>query len=418
YIGCLDVNTSMKSLDFDTRSLIAKECINQVCEAAGFRSQDRKRKIDRRVARILGIRPRLDHAGSDVHLTITSTCLKLTSLDTGSVIAVHDMPNISFASGGDATMLDFVAYVAKDSIVGRACFVLECGSGLAQDVITTVGQAFELRFKEYLQKRPPPPRIPADDPEYYNDLPGKVPPDVQAANALDTKDKIQNVTKAKNATSSRAKEPPPLNLHSNSDKELSVNLIDFEAPTPPAFGPSVEDKQLDSFLLPGSDHTNGASSLGASGGTPSSVMGTGLGLPNSPSQPPQKDPFDMQPFSTTLPQSIPADIVESQRRLLDGEIWFHGTVSRGEAEELLKHDGDFLVRESMACPGQFVLTGLQGDSPRHLLLVDPEGIVRTKDRTFDNVIHLIKYHSENCLPIISAESMVLLRNPVPRVISS
>ena len=56
-------------------------------------------------------------------------------------------------------MLDFVAYVAKDSIVGRACFVLECGSGRAQDVITTIGQAFELRFKEYLQKRPmPPPR--------------------------------------------------------------------------------------------------------------------------------------------------------------------------------------------------------------------------------------------------------------------
>jgi len=53
-------------------------------------------------------------------------------------------------------MLDFVAYVAKDAVVGRACFVLECGTGLAQDVITTIGQAFELRFKEYLQKRPPP----------------------------------------------------------------------------------------------------------------------------------------------------------------------------------------------------------------------------------------------------------------------
>ena len=28
---------------------------------------------------------------------------------------------------------------------GRACYVLECGGGLAQDVITTIGQAFELR---------------------------------------------------------------------------------------------------------------------------------------------------------------------------------------------------------------------------------------------------------------------------------
>jgi hypothetical protein len=47
-----------------------------------------------------------------------------------------------------------VAYVAKDPALGRACHVLECGGGLAEDVVTTVGQAFELRFKQYLQKQP------------------------------------------------------------------------------------------------------------------------------------------------------------------------------------------------------------------------------------------------------------------------
>ena len=64
--------------------------------------------------------------------------------------------------------------------------MLECTGGLAQDVITTIGQAFELRFKEFLKKsgsgakeRPPPltslgPR--PDDPEYYNDLPDKAAP--------------------------------------------------------------------------------------------------------------------------------------------------------------------------------------------------------------------------------------------------
>lgn len=50
--------------------------------------------------------------------------------------------------------LDFVAYVAKDPVNGRACFVLECGGGLAQDVITTMGQAFELRFKQFLDTQP------------------------------------------------------------------------------------------------------------------------------------------------------------------------------------------------------------------------------------------------------------------------
>jgi hypothetical protein len=37
---------------------------------------------------------------------------------------------------------------------------------------------------------------------------------------------------------------------------MSVNLIDFEAPTPPAFGPTAQDKTLESLLLCGSAHSN------------------------------------------------------------------------------------------------------------------------------------------------------------------
>ena len=58
----------------------------------------------------------------------------------------HDMPNISFASGGDTDTQDYVAYVAKDKHQVRSCFVLECKGGVAQEVITTIGQAFELRY--------------------------------------------------------------------------------------------------------------------------------------------------------------------------------------------------------------------------------------------------------------------------------
>jgi hypothetical protein len=38
--------------------------------------------------------------------------------------------------------------------------------------------------------------------------------------------------------------------------------------------------------------------------------------------------------------------------------------------------------------------------------------VRTKDKTFESVSHLINYHRDNGLPIISAESALVLRNPV------
>jgi hypothetical protein len=37
--------------------------------------------------------------------------------------------------------------------------------------------------------------------------------------------------------------------------------------------------------------------------------------------------------------------------------------------------GDFLIRESAKVPGQFVLSGRSKDQYKHLLLVDPDGVV-------------------------------------------
>lgn len=96
------------------------------------------------------------------------------------------------------------------------------------------------------------------------------------------------------------------------------------------------------------------------------------------------------------------------------EKWYHGAITRAGSEALLRHDGDFLVRESHGTRGQWVLTGQQGNQPKHLLLVDPEGVVRTKDRIFESISHLINYHCQNLLPIISADSALLLRTPVCR----
>lgn len=76
--------------------------------------------------------------------------------------------------------------------------------------------------------------------------------------------------------------------------------------------------------------------------------------------------FRTEPFSLTA---------EVQRSQLQTESWFHGVISRPVAEALLNDNGDFLVRESKAKPGQYVLTGLQMLTPKHLLLIDPEGVV-------------------------------------------
>lgn len=52
--------------------------------------------------------------------------------------------------GGAWVALVFVSN-GPMSLVPIACHILECCDGLAQDVISSIGQAFELRFKQYLQ---------------------------------------------------------------------------------------------------------------------------------------------------------------------------------------------------------------------------------------------------------------------------
>ena len=69
------------------------------------------------------------------------------------------------------------------------------------------------------------------------------------------------------------------------------------------------------------------------------------------------------------------NVIENNLSKLRNEIWFHGPISRKESEILVYQDGDFLVRQSQTCVEQFVLTGMQDGVRKHLLLVDPEGVV-------------------------------------------
>jgi SHC-transforming protein 4 len=78
-------------------------------------------------------------------------------------------------------------------------------------------------------------------------------------------------------------------------------------------------------------------------------------------------------------------------------------------------DGDYLVRTSnKTADKQYVLSGRYKGEYRHIFLVDPTGVVRTKDRVFDDICHLIKYHQDNNIPIVSKDNELLLENPIPR----
>nr|XP_035931868.1 SHC-transforming protein 4 isoform X3 [Halichoerus grypus] len=375
YMGCIEVLQSMRSLDFGMRTQVTREAISRLCEAvSGANGAIKKRKPPVKfLSTVLG-KSNLQFSGMNIKLTISTCSLTLMNIDNQQIIANHHMQSISFASGGDpgqrmwtpqwlnyTDTTDYVAYVAKDPVNQRACHILECRSGMAQDVISTIGQAFELRFKQYL-KNPSlntsceSEEVPTDGPveeredhEYYNEIPGKQPP---AGGVSDVRIKVQ-------ATEQMAYCP-------------------------------IRCEKL--CYLPGNSKC-------------SSVYENCLEQSQA-----TEAPETVQPGATAQPAS--SHSLPHIKQQLRNEDCYHGKLSRKAAESLLVKDGDFLVRESATSPGQYVLSGLQGGQAKHLLLVDPEGKVRTKDHVFDNVGHLIRYHMDNSLPIISSGSEVSLKQPV------
>ncbi|XP_036778245.2 SHC-transforming protein 1 isoform X4 [Manis pentadactyla] len=417
YMGCVEVLQSMRALDFNTRTQVTREAISLVCEAVpGAKGAARRRKpCSRPLSSILG-RSNLKFAGMPITLTVSTSSLNLMAADCKQIIANHHMQSISFASGGDPDTAEYVAYVAKDPVNQRACHILECPEGLAQDVISTIGQAFELRFKQYL-RNPPKLVTPHDrmagfdgsawdeeeeeppDHQYYNDFPGKEPP---LGGVVDMRLREGAPLGAARPTPPSAQTPShlgatlPVGQPTGGDPEVRKQML--PPPSCPAGRELFDDPSYVNV-----QNLDKARQAGGGAGPPTAAVNGSA----------PRDLFDMKPFEDALRAPQPPQLVAMAEQLR-GEPWFHGKLSRREAEALLQLNGDFLVRESTTTPGQYVLTGLQSGQPKHLLLVDPEGVVRTKDHRFESVSHLISYHMDNHLPIISAGSELCLQQPVER----
>ncbi|PWA26497.1 SHC-transforming protein 3 [Gambusia affinis] len=458
YLGCIEVLRSMRSLDFTTRSQITREAISLVCEAVpGTKGALRKRKPpSKALSNILG-KSNLQFAGMSINLNISTSSLNLMTPDCKQIIANHHMQSISFASGGDPDTTDYVAYVAKDPVNRRACHILECSDGLAQDVISTIGQAFDLRFQQYLQC--PSSKMSSvhdrvlnmeelawteeeeesTEHPYYNNIPGKMPPQ---GGFIDTRLTNQNAASEGGQTGpgsvdqtyyqgrhcdNWADERKAIFLQQGSFDISSLPENKGQTPKAAEMPMYVNTQQIDAQVL-------AALQAEAENAT--------KGIVEAGKESPQKDLFDMKPFEEAIQsQSQPLAPGQSQTQVsnlqkaasvdnsspllvrslafraqeeLEGQTWYHGKMSRRDAEKLLKSDGDFLVRTSTTNPGSYVLTGMHNGLAKHLLLVDPEGTVRTKDHIFDSISHLIGHHRDNNLPIVSAGSELCLHQPVER----
>ncbi|XP_043920244.1 SHC-transforming protein 3 [Protopterus annectens] len=447
YLGCIEVLRSMRSLDFNTRTQITREAISRVCEAVpGTKGAFKKRKPpSKALASVLG-KSNLQFAGMSITLNISTSSLNLMTPDSKQIIANHHMQSISFASGGDPDTTDYVAYVAKDPVNRRACHILECCDGLAQDVISTIGQAFELRFKQYLQC---PSKLHAlhdrslslDDVltttdegdilehQYYNRIPNKMPP---PGGIIDARTNCIPSSPVDIAQSPSVPGQEQIYYQGRSQREnlgdewrhAPIRQDSFDLYSPTEVKPQLpEPRELPSYV---NTQTIDVQNLVALQDITNAVSPKLQSTKESP----RKDIFDMKPFEDALKcqparpllnKAASADspiLAKAAAVTIQGELmaepWYHGEMSRKEAEHLLTRDGDFLVRSSATNSGCYVLTGMQNSLVKHLLLVDPEGTVRTKDHIFENISHLINYHREKNLPIVSSGSELCLKQPVDK----
>lgn len=114
-------------------------------------------------------------------------------------------------------------------------------------------------------------------------------------------------------------------------------------------------------------------------------------------------------------QERKSDVTALKRRLsLKSQNWFHGQLSRQEAEALLHNQGDFLVRESLRKKTneiQYVLSVLWQNN-RHILIVqDQEGYWKFEGYSFPTIQELVEYQHSSGKPV-TKRSGALLKTPI------
>ncbi|KAF8567332.1 hypothetical protein P879_05188 [Paragonimus westermani] len=351
YVGAMAIRVAFKSLDQESRTKISLAAIRRVCEEAGLKLLQ-PRSVDTGMNSLFAPKSNNRWAMSNVSLTITSQALTVHSLDSNSLLFRHNLPMVSFTCVGDEDAADFICYVAKSADVERMCYVFDCPSGLALEVITTISQAFHL---------------------------GSM---------------LSTGTRSKNGTP-QSPVTHPVTRSPSATFDNFANFGDdvwlFEEPALSAS--SVDDVNTSGKKQNKPQHT--------SDHWPSATQDK---TPNMTSNVIVKD-------NSSSPVTVPEHLARLEPV---GEPWYVGEMSRLEAERLLRYDGDFLVRKSTQHSSQFVLSGLKDAKHRHLLLADPNGQVRTKERVFDSIQHLIDYHLRSGMPIRSGSNEISLIFPVSK----
>ncbi|KAF6356896.1 FER tyrosine kinase [Rhinolophus ferrumequinum] len=107
------------------------------------------------------------------------------------------------------------------------------------------------------------------------------------------------------------------------------------------------------------------------------------------------------------------DTIPTSEKPLAEQDWYHGAIPRIEAQDLLKQQGDFLVRESHGKPGEYVLSVYSDGQRRHFIIQFVDNMYRFEGTGFSNIPQLIDHHYTT-KQVITKKSGVVLLNPIPK----
>ncbi|XP_018523570.1 tyrosine-protein kinase Fes/Fps [Lates calcarifer] len=114
-----------------------------------------------------------------------------------------------------------------------------------------------------------------------------------------------------------------------------------------------------------------------------------------------------KPKSEVLPVHAPVQEVD---RPLGQQDWYHGAIPRLEVQQLLKSDGDFLVRKSQEKQG-YVLSVQWDGSCKHFLIQNTDNLYRLDGQGFPSIPLLI-HHLISSRQHITKKADIVLKKPV------